>query len=285
MPRGSEHERARSRRSLSCFLRPFPERPLTRRSHAKPTQLAGNLFLFHRARGGARRERSAAHRTRALCRRHGRASRHRPCRGAPLAARARRDRLHRRFRRTRSARGGRRPDGRGRLRMVPAVHRRREDADAALCARGRTGALRGGAGRGGRGARPQRTNKTPSGLTRGLGGPQAYFAIASVFAREQSSTGALPATSRTMFREPQRSSRGHSMSAAADTARTDGHHPCLTTHMPTFEVLRSTENLGVRISYSQRALSLHPDTEHVDERTAGHRHRRRTWAGLLLRTR
>ena len=32
----------------------------------------------------------------------------------------------------------------------------------------------------------------------------------------------------------------HSISAAADTALTDGHHPCLMTHMPTFEILRSS---------------------------------------------
>ena len=49
---------------------------------------------------------------------------------------------------------------------------------------------------------------------------------------------------------PSCQSHPHSMSAAADTARTDGHHPCLRTHMPTFEILRSTGKLSVRISYS-----------------------------------
>jgi hypothetical protein len=54
----------------------------------------------------------------------------------------------------RDARGRHRPDRRGGRRVVPAVHRRGEAADAALRTCGRSGALHGGAGGGGGGARP-----------------------------------------------------------------------------------------------------------------------------------
>jgi len=56
-----------------------------------------------------------------------------------------------------------------------------------------------------------------------------------------------PPSARTL---PSCQSRIHSMLAAADTARTNGRHPCLSNHLPAFEILRSMGNLGVRISYS-----------------------------------
>ena len=80
----------------------------------------------------------------------GGAARHRPRRGAALAACTCRDRLPRRGRGALDARGRHRPDRRGHRCVVPAVHRRGEAADAALRTCGRSGALHGGAG----GARP-----------------------------------------------------------------------------------------------------------------------------------
>ena len=158
MPRGSEYERATIRCSLGClptrFLRPSPQGPLNRRSHAKPPGLPEHLSPSRRTRGGTRGGRGTAHRAQALRRRRGGAARHRPRRGAALAACTCRDRLPRRGRGALDARGRHRPDRRGGRRVVAAVHRRGEAADAPLRTCGRSSALYGGAGGGGGGARP-----------------------------------------------------------------------------------------------------------------------------------
>ena len=83
-------------RPVSCDHLPY--RPLNRRSHAKRPGLPEHLSPSRRTRGGTRGGRGTAHRARALRRRRGGAARHRPRRGAALAACTCRDRLPRRGR-------------------------------------------------------------------------------------------------------------------------------------------------------------------------------------------
>ena len=88
-------------RPVSCDH--LPNRPLNHRSHAKPPGLPEHIYPSRRARGGTRGGRGTAHRARALRRRRGGAARHRPRRGAALAACTCRDRLPRRGRELHSA--------------------------------------------------------------------------------------------------------------------------------------------------------------------------------------
>ena len=72
-----------------------------------------------------------------------------------------------------------------------------------------------------------------------IAAPSMPGARSGILSAEQPAPAALPAAP-------------HLVSATDDTERTAERHPCLSTQMPTFEILRPTSDLGVWISWPDR---------------------------------